>query len=124
VISLLGPRRKLLHGPAVAVRIGEEDEGAPRELLHVADLDASTGELGVGGLDVRDDHLHSLHRAGRSVADALAERNRAHARMARDEIRHIAGFSAADEIAKLYRLKSQNSISDEEYTRLRARLIL
>ena len=53
----------------------------------------------------------------------MAERNRAHARMARDEIRQIAGFSAADEIAKLDRLKSQKSISEEEYTRLRARLI-
>ena len=53
----------------------------------------------------------------------MAERTRAHARMARDEIRQIAGFSAADEIEKLDRLKSQKSISEEEYTRLRARLI-
>jgi hypothetical protein len=53
----------------------------------------------------------------------MAERNRAHARMARDEIRQIAGFSAADEIEKLDRLKSQKSISEDEYTRLRARLI-
>ena len=52
----------------------------------------------------------------------MAERNRANARMARDEIRQIAGFSAADEIVKLDRLKSQKSISEEEYTRLRARL--
>ena len=53
----------------------------------------------------------------------MAERNRAQARMARDEIRQIAGFSAADEIAKLDRMKSEKSISEEEYTRLRARLI-
>lgn len=53
----------------------------------------------------------------------MAERNRAHARMARDEIRQIAGFSAADEITKLDRLKSQNAISEEEYARLRTRLI-
>ena len=53
----------------------------------------------------------------------MAERNRAQARLARDEIRQIAGFSAADEIAKLDRLKSQKSISEEEYTRLRTRLI-
>ena len=53
----------------------------------------------------------------------MAERNLAHARTARDEIRQIAGFSAADEIVKLDRLKSQNSISEEEYTRLRGRLI-
>jgi hypothetical protein len=53
----------------------------------------------------------------------MAERTRAHARMARDEIRQIAGFSAADEITKLDRLKSEKSISDEEYARLRARLV-
>ena len=53
----------------------------------------------------------------------MAERNRAHARMARDEIRHIAGFSAADEIFKLDRLKSEKFISEEEYKRLRTRLI-
>jgi hypothetical protein len=52
----------------------------------------------------------------------MAERNRANARMARDEIRQIAGFSAADEIVKLDRLKLEKSISEEEYTRLRARL--
>jgi hypothetical protein len=53
----------------------------------------------------------------------MAERNKAQARLARDEIRQIAGFSAADEITKLDHLKSQKSISEEEYTRLRARLI-
>lgn len=53
----------------------------------------------------------------------MAERNRSHARMARDEIREIAGFSTADEIEKLDRLKSQKSISEDEYTRLRARLV-
>ena len=53
----------------------------------------------------------------------MAERNRAQARTARDEIRQIAGFSTADEIEKLDRLKSQKSISEEEYTRLRARLV-
>lgn len=53
----------------------------------------------------------------------MAERNRAQARFARDEIRQIAGFSVADEIAKLDRLKSDKSISEEEYTRLRMRLI-
>jgi Phospholipase_D-nuclease N-terminal len=53
----------------------------------------------------------------------MAERNRAQARLARDEVRQIAGFSAADEIVKLDRLKSEKSISEEEYTRLRARLI-
>src|SRR5271166_3505936 len=42
---------------------------------------------------------------------------------ARDELRQIVGFSAADEIAKLDRLKSTGSISDQEYARLRAKLV-
>ena len=53
----------------------------------------------------------------------MAERNQARAREARDELRQAVGFSAADEIGKLDRLKSAGSISAEEYARLRARLI-
>jgi hypothetical protein len=36
----------------------------------------------------------------------------------------MAGFSVADEIEKLDRLKSAGSISEQEYARLRARTIL
>ena len=53
----------------------------------------------------------------------MAERNQARANQARDELRQIVGFSAADEIAKLDRLKSSGSISDQEYGRLRAKLV-
>jgi hypothetical protein len=53
----------------------------------------------------------------------MAERNRVQARQARDELRQIVGFSAADELAKLERLQSDNSISREEYARLRARVL-
>ena len=53
----------------------------------------------------------------------MAERNQARAREARDELRQVVGFSAADEIGKLDRLKSAGSISEQEYARLRARLI-
>jgi hypothetical protein len=53
----------------------------------------------------------------------MAERNRAQARQARDELRHAVGFSIADELVKLDRLKSEKSISDDEYSRLRARLV-
>jgi hypothetical protein len=42
---------------------------------------------------------------------------------AHDELRQIAGFSAADEIEKLNRLKSAGSISEQEYARLRAKLV-
>src|SRR5262245_25322824 len=53
----------------------------------------------------------------------IADRNRAQARQARDELRQAVGFSVADEITKLEQLKSKNSISEEEYSRLRARLV-
>ncbi len=52
----------------------------------------------------------------------MAERNQARAQQARDELRQVVGFSAADEIEKLDRLKSAGSISEEEYSRLRARV--
>ena len=53
----------------------------------------------------------------------MAERNQARAQQARDELRQVVGFSAADEIEKLDRLKTAGSISEQEYARLRARLI-
>ncbi|TAJ87592.1 PLDc N-terminal domain-containing protein [Reyranella sp.] len=53
----------------------------------------------------------------------MAERNRAQARQVRDELRQIVGFSPADELAKLERLKSEKTISDQEYARLRARVL-
>jgi hypothetical protein len=53
----------------------------------------------------------------------MAERNQARAQKARDNLTHSAGFSAADEIEKLDRLKSAGSISEQEYARLRTRLV-
>src|SRR3974390_469930 len=56
---------------------------------------------------------------GRGVAD----RNVQKAQQARDELRRTFGFSVADEIQKLDGLKKAGSISDAEFTRLRARLL-
>ena len=53
----------------------------------------------------------------------MAERNVQQAQQARDELRRVVGFSAADEIEKLERLKKAGSISDAEFARLRARLV-
>ena len=53
----------------------------------------------------------------------MAERNQARANEAREELRHIVGFSAADEIAKLDNLKASGSITEQEYGRLRAKLV-
>ena len=52
----------------------------------------------------------------------MAERNARQAQQARDELRRVVGFSAADEIEKLDRLKKAGSISDAEFARLRARI--
>jgi hypothetical protein len=53
----------------------------------------------------------------------MAERNVQQAQQARDELRRVVGISAADEIEKLDRLKKAGSISDAEFSRLRARLV-
>lgn len=53
----------------------------------------------------------------------MAERNSEQAQKARDELRRVVGFSAADELQKLDSLKKSGSITDQEFTRLRARLV-
>jgi len=53
----------------------------------------------------------------------MAERQQQRAQEARDQLRQVVGFSAADEIEKLERLKNSNTISSEEYQRLRARIV-
>ena len=53
----------------------------------------------------------------------MAERSRERAQRAQDQLRQAVRFSIADEIEKLDRLKSSRSISEEEYARLRARLV-
>jgi hypothetical protein len=56
-------------------------------------------------------------------ARGMAERNVQHAQQERDELRRFVGFSVSDEITKLLRLKEDGSITDEEFQRLRARLV-
>jgi len=53
----------------------------------------------------------------------MAERSSQQAQQAREELRRVVGFSAADEIEKLDRLKKSGSISDQEFSRLRAKLV-
>jgi hypothetical protein len=61
-------------------------------------------------------YLISQHRG-------MAERQQQRAQQARDELRHVVGYSVADEIEKLERLKNSGTISNEEYARLRARAV-
>jgi hypothetical protein len=53
----------------------------------------------------------------------MGERDQARAKQAREDLRQVVGFSAADELEKLDRLKAAGSISAEEHARLRARLV-
>jgi hypothetical protein len=53
----------------------------------------------------------------------MAERQSQRVEQAREDLRHLVGFSVADEIEKLERLKNSNVISTDEYTRLRARVV-
>ena len=56
-------------------------------------------------------------------ARGMAERSSQQAQQSREELRRVVGFSAADEIEKLDRLKKSGSITDQEFTRLRAKLL-
>ena len=61
-------------------------------------------------------YLISQHRG-------MAERQSQRAQQARDDLRQVVGYSVADEIEKLERLKNSGTITNEEYTRLRARAV-
>lgn len=58
-----------------------------------------------------------------SQSRGMAERHNQRVEQARGELRQIVGLSVADEIEKLERLKNSNTISNDEYQRLRARIV-
>ena len=53
----------------------------------------------------------------------MAERNSRRTEEARDGLRRAVGFSVADEIDKLDKLKKSGSITGGEFSRLRAKLV-
>ena len=53
----------------------------------------------------------------------MTERQQQRTQQARDELRQVVGYSVADEIEKLERLKNSGTISGEEYARLRTRAV-
>jgi hypothetical protein len=53
----------------------------------------------------------------------MAERTNQKVQQARDDLRRVVGFSAADEIEKLDRLKKAGTITDQEFSQLRAKLV-
>src|SRR4051794_5734983 len=74
------PRRlrgcgRLLHRPAVAVRVREEAEASPREFLYFGDLNAASPQERLDFVDVVDDKLCPLHRARLGLDPTLADRD-------------------------------------------------
>jgi hypothetical protein len=53
----------------------------------------------------------------------MGERDEARVKQVRENLRQVVGFSVADELEKLDKLKAAGSISADEYTRLRARVV-
>ena len=58
-----------------------------------------------------------------SQGRGMAQRQNERVQQARDDLRQVVGFSVADELEKLERLRSTGAISDDEYARLRARAV-
>jgi Phospholipase_D-nuclease N-terminal len=58
-----------------------------------------------------------------SQGRGMAQRQNERVQQARDDLRQVVGFSVADELEKLERLKSTGVISNDEYTRLRIRAV-
>jgi hypothetical protein len=67
--------------------------------------------------------IHSIFAYLITQGRGMAERNAQQAQQARDELRRVVGYSAADEITKLDQLKKSGSITDDEFKRLRAKLV-
>ena len=61
-------------------------------------------------------YLISQHRG-------MAERQNRRMEEGREELRKFVGYSAADELEKLQKLKNSGVITAEEYTRLRAKAV-
>jgi hypothetical protein len=61
-------------------------------------------------------YLISQHRG-------MAERQNRRLEEGREELRKFVGYSAADELEKLQKLKNSGVITAEEYTRLRAKAV-
>ena len=53
----------------------------------------------------------------------MGERDVEQADAAREQLRSVVGFSVADELVKLDQLKASGSITEDEYKKLRAKLI-
>jgi len=58
-----------------------------------------------------------------SQHDGMAQRSERAAAQEHEQLRQVVGYSAADELDKLDRMKSEGRLSDEEYQKLRERVV-
>jgi len=58
-----------------------------------------------------------------SQGHGMAERNVEQAKAQQEQLRQIVGTSSADELMKLDQLKASGSIADDEYQKMRAKVI-
>ena len=58
-----------------------------------------------------------------SQGHGMAERNVEQAKAQQEQLRQIVGTSSADELMKLDQLKASGSITDDEYQKMRAKVI-
>ena len=56
-------------------------------------------------------------------AKGMGERNVAQAQAQQEQLRQTVGTSSADELVKLDQLKASGSITDDEYQRMRAKVV-
>jgi Short C-terminal domain len=56
-------------------------------------------------------------------SSGMAERSNQQAQQAREELRRVVGYSAADELEKLDRLRKSGTITDAEFARLRTKIV-
>src|SRR5690349_7190467 len=61
--------RNILHCPAVAIRVVEEDEPAPGEVLYLVDLHAALEQLRACSVDIGNHDLHPLYGAWRCIGE-------------------------------------------------------
>ena len=53
----------------------------------------------------------------------MAERNIAQAQAQQEQLRQIVGTSSADELIKLDQLKASGSLTDDEYQKMKAKIL-
>ncbi|MGA7387583.1 MAG: hypothetical protein WBW99_06595 [Pseudolabrys sp.] len=77
-------------------------------------VNACTGAVQIRGYGLSFESF-SAFPAGPEIEDESIIRNAQQTQQAREELRSVVGYSVADEITKLEKLKKSGSITDDEF---------